>query len=1488
MKKTNTFLNWQTGRWKIMFLFVFALGSLSVSTQAQTCSLACNGTTNISLDNLACEALVTPEMILNDQATSCPASTGYTVSITDQFGNPISTLTAPSPTNPANTGQYVDADYVGWTLHVVVTDNDSGNSCWGFITVEDKLAPVITCPTDTVDMYCYNLQDYFPVIMDNCDTAPDTILLSETVNANDCDGSMPDSVLKVITREYVAMDDYGNVSNTCEVHIRVNRLDSLEMPLIVCPSSLFLSNNTHLECDGNYPRITEGPYTGHPDPVFTGVPYIDPDATPGSGDEILLYPDPDLYCNILVSFTDVELAQIGCVTKIMRTWNIIEWSCSSPQRSRVCVQMIEIVDDEGPTFTCPADMTVTTNTSGNYNDPIHGMITCAANITLPALSLTDNCDNAPYTVSVTYPGGSLSTNGGPVNLPMGPNVITYTAYDGCYNSSTCQMTVTVVDNTAPVAVCDQFTVVSLTNSTPTGVGQTHVYASTFDDGSYDDCAVSCMVAQRMFDDPCECEVPSYSGMDYLGEYDGHHYYLSHLAFPGDVARKKAAALGGYLAVTRTGAEFNWVHQQVQDVFSTDAYYIGMERVGTGNTNANFRWINGQTLTYSNWGAGDPNNIGGIENCVEVWPNGEWNDVPCGETMRFVMELDDPCDGFSDYVPFCCGDVGNEDLMVTFRVIDIYGNYNDCMVNVEVQDKLAPVITCPASMNVECDMNYDENNLAASFGEATATDNCSVTITETADFNLNQCNIGTITRTFTATDAGGRTDVCTQIITFGNSDPFNNSPFNDITWPSDETIEGCADPESADFHPDNTGYPLFNEDECDLVGSNWDDQYFPFNNANGDACFKILRTWSVIDWCQPGLPQWTHLQVIKVNNTVDPVITSDCSEKTTCTFDAQCQDGFIELTASATDDCTEDMKWTAQIDIDNDGSFDGAYSQTGTGNAADVSGDYPIGEHSVLWTFEDLCGNKASCTQNFNIVNCKAPTPYCINGLAIDLMPQDTDGDGEIDWGMVVIWASDFDAGSNHPCGYPVTMAFSEDITDTNIEFNCNMMGNQSVDVYAIATLPDGSEVSAYCTTFVNVQDNMGACPTGGLVANVSGRIATENAEDIEDVAVTLDGGQMPAEMTDVSGEYAFPEMPYGGAYVVDPAKNTDPMNGVSTLDLVLIQKHILQLEALNSPYKLVAADINADQEISAIDLVELRKLILGIYADFPANESWRFIDAAFDITSVDPLSVTLPEVYEIESLNSDMIIDFVGVKTGDVNNSVTVNLTSTSSEARNVNALELNTEDIAFAKGDIIDVPFNVSDDMNLLGYQFTIDFDESVLELVSTNSAAATVEETNFGFNRINEGLVTTSWHDSKVLNVNSNEALFSIQFKAIGTSSISQSIEVNSSITNAEAYNDNVEVMHVNLRFGNDISGFALYQNTPNPFTNSTDISFTLPQAGNATLTFFDVTGKRLSTINNYYEAGFNTVSISKDQLSSAGVIYYTLETSNNSSTMKMVVLK
>ena len=106
---------------------------------------------------------------------------------------------------------------------------------------------------------------------------------------------------------------------------------------------------------------------------------------------------------------------------------------------------------------------------------------------------------------------------------------------------------------------------------------------------------------------------------------------------------------------------------------------------------------------------------------------------------------------------------------------------------------------------------------------------------------------------------------------------------------------------------------------------------------------------------------------------------------------------------------------------------------------------------------------------------------------------------------------------------------------------------------------------------------------------------------------------MPDFKSTQDGSYSFTSVPMPGSdhISIKAIRDDNPMNGVSTLDLVLIQKHILGTEALKSPYKMIAADVDNNNDITVLDLLELRKLILGIYDKLPNNSSWKFIPHSY-------------------------------------------------------------------------------------------------------------------------------------------------------------------------------------------------------------------------------------------------------------------------------------
>ena len=67
-------------------------------------------------------------------------------------------------------------------------------------------------------------------------------------------------------------------------------------------------------------------------------------------------------------------------------------------------------------------------------------------------------------------------------------------------------------------------------------------------------------------------------------------------------------------------------------------------------------------------------------------------------------------------------------------------------------------------------------------------------------------------------------------------------------------------------------------------------------------------------------------------------------------------------------------------------------------------------------------------------------------------------------------------------------------------------------------------------------------------------------------------------LTDASGDYVFGDLPVMVDYHITGKKRDDWMNGVSTLDLVMMQRHILGVAPFHNAYKMVAADVNNDSK----------------------------------------------------------------------------------------------------------------------------------------------------------------------------------------------------------------------------------------------------------------------------------------------------------------------
>ncbi|MEQ1747537.1 MAG: cohesin domain-containing protein [Saprospiraceae bacterium] len=268
----------------------------------------------------------------------------------------------------------------------------------------------------------------------------------------------------------------------------------------------------------------------------------------------------------------------------------------------------------------------------------------------------------------------------------------------------------------------------------------------------------------------------------------------------------------------------------------------------------------------------------------------------------------------------------------------------------------------------------------------------------------------------------------------------------------------------------------------------------------------------------------------------------------------------------------------------------------------------------------------------------------------------------------------------------------------------------------------------------NSYEGIPAC--GG---QASGRVAFWSGDQpMEDVKVYLDAASgcssCPRDsiFTNIDGEYVLCPCLMCDTFVVTPYKNSGPLNGVSTFDLVLINKHVLGTEQFDSPYKTIAADVNKSNSVTTFDIVELRKLILGIYTAFPNNTSWRFVRK--DHTFSGPLN---PFPFPETALVPPNVNDFVAIKVGDVNGNA---LPRPESERPPLTiAWHLPEE----AKpGKTITVPVVYTGGEPLQAFQIGLRFDPSVLALVGPSKGELpAVSQESFGLARAAQGEIRMLW---------------------------------------------------------------------------------------------------------------------------------------------------
>jgi len=416
---------------------------------------------------------------------------------------------------------------------------------------------------------------------------------------------------------------------------------------------------------------------------------------------------------------------------------------------------------------------------------------------------------------------------------------------------------------------------------------------------------------------------------------------------------------------------------------------------------------------------------------------------------------------------------------------------------------------------------------------------------------------------------------------------------------------------------------------------------------------------------------------------------------------------------------------------------------------------------------------------------------------------------------------------------------------------------------------------------------------------IEGAVISEQGNFISGAKLKRTGATADSMVTSTDGQYHF-DVTQGTTNMVTPSKNNDVINynGISSFDIVLMQRHIGFAQLLSSPYKIIAADVNSSGIVNSVDVAITKSLILQNITSFPGNKLWAFVNSSFIFTNpMNPFPYENSRFYS--NINAATDQDFIGVKLGDLNNSWDPNVAKVVSQE----TLTIKTENHEVFPGDIITVPITVQDFKNISGFQYTLSWNNSVLEFIEANNVSLPMD---FGNSQTSGGKLTALWttEDQEGVDLENSSIIFVLKFRVIGHAGESSAVSINSDITSLEAVNSDLEMVTINTEAGiikvmdatgiyeNNFGDYQLFQNEPNPFTGNTKISFSIPARDEVIITIHDIFGKEVAIYKETYEPGvhsiiWNGTDIKGNRLG-VGTYYYRMQSGKFTEVRKMILFK
>jgi hypothetical protein len=441
---------------------------------------------------------------------------------------------------------------------------------------------------------------------------------------------------------------------------------------------------------------------------------------------------------------------------------------------------------------------------------------------------------------------------------------------------------------------------------------------------------------------------------------------------------------------------------------------------------------------------------------------------------------------------------------------------------------------------------------------------------------------------------------------------------------------------------------------------------------------------------------------------------------------------------------------------------------------------PEGRHRVEWRIVQD-GVVRFCDRNFRVKDCQSPAITCKPLAMVQL---------NVDQTVSFSLAQAFDAVSDNVTpneqlvmgirrmgagtGFP--WAAQGQPQDT-VMFSCQNDDDQFVEVWAL----DKAGNTSLCSLRVLVADTLGICTQASppLICATT----YWNNEIVKNVKFSLGlhiGAPEPTAFSPLfnylGGCTELAALPSADTFSVIASKDTFPLNGVTTFDLVLISKHILGTEPFDAGWKMTAADANRSGSVTTFDIVELRRLILGITDRMPNNTpSWRFFADTCMVWGT-PFFGNCPQTYKLPLMplsNYPSKLSFRAVKVGDVNGTAASVDTLTGHADERGALYPISFENQTLRTGQTLEVPVYATESSLVEGFQCAFEFDPALCTVERMLPGRITVSEENWAVPTT--GRLHCSWSlESSPVALTPGDELFRLRVKALSDTKLSAAVRL------------------------------------------------------------------------------------------------------------------